>query len=54
MEQDNLMGDQTLFPWAADIPEALLKDIPSIQTGYLADGELRVWNGPRQEVLSPD
>ena len=53
MEKDNLIGDQNLSPRAADIPEALLKDIPCIQTGYLADGEIRVWNGPRQKVLSP-
>ena len=52
MEQDNLIGEN-LFPQASDISEALLKDIPCIQTGYLADGEIRVWNGPRQEVLSP-
>ncbi len=36
-----------------DIPKALLKDIPFIQTGYLINGEIRVWDGPRQEVLSP-
>jgi glyceraldehyde-3-phosphate dehydrogenase (NADP+) len=44
---------QNVFPRATDIPEDLLKDIPCIQTGYLADGEIRVWDGPRQEVLSP-
>ena len=53
MEQDNLIVDQNLFPRAADIPDALLKDIPCIQTGYLVNGEIRVWDGPRQEVLSP-
>jgi glyceraldehyde-3-phosphate dehydrogenase (NADP+) len=53
MEHDNLIGDQNLFPRAVDIPEVLLKDIPCIQTGYLADGQIRVWDGPRQEVLSP-
>jgi hypothetical protein len=31
-----------------------LKDIPCIPAGYLADGEIRVWDGPRKEVLSPD
>ena len=35
MEQDNLIEDQNLFPRPADIPEALLKDIPCIQAGYL-------------------
>jgi glyceraldehyde-3-phosphate dehydrogenase (NADP+) len=53
MEQDNLIGDQNLFPRTTDIPQALLKDIPCIQTGYLVNGEIRVWDGPRQEVLSP-
>lgn len=53
MAQNNLTEDRNLFPRTLDIPEVLLKDIPCIQTGYLADGELRVWNGPRQEVLSP-
>ena len=53
MEQDNLIGDQNLFQWTGDIPEALLKDIPCIQNGHLADGEIRAWNGPRHGVLSP-
>ena len=52
MEQDNLIGEN-LFPQASDIPEALLKDIPCIQTGYLINGEIRDWDGPRQQVLSP-
>jgi glyceraldehyde-3-phosphate dehydrogenase (NADP+) len=44
---------RNVFPRAADIPEALLKDIPCLQKGYLIDGEIRSWEGPRQEVLSP-
>ena len=44
---------QNVFPQAADIPETLLNGIPCIQTGYLVNGEIRVWDGPRQEVLSP-
>ena len=44
---------QNVFPRVADIPETLLEGIPCIQTGYLVDGEIRVWDGPRQEVLSP-
>jgi glyceraldehyde-3-phosphate dehydrogenase (NADP+) len=44
---------QGVFPRAAEMPEALLKDIPCIQTGYLVNGEIRFWDGPRQEVLSP-
>jgi glyceraldehyde-3-phosphate dehydrogenase (NADP+) len=27
--------------------------MPCVQTGYLVDGEIRTWDGPRQEVLSP-
>jgi glyceraldehyde-3-phosphate dehydrogenase (NADP+) len=44
---------KSIFPQTGDIPEALLTGIPCIQTGYLVDGEIRVWYGPRQEVLSP-
>ena len=44
---------QNVFPQATDMPKALLNDIPCIQTGYLINGEIRVWDGPRQEVLSP-
>ena len=49
-----LMNDiQRVFPRATDIPQAHLKDIPCIQTGYLINGEIRFWDGPRQEVRSP-
>ena len=44
---------QTIFPQAADIPETLLTDVPCVQTGYLINGEIREWDGPRQAVLSP-
>jgi glyceraldehyde-3-phosphate dehydrogenase (NADP+) len=44
---------QNVFPRATDIPKTLLNGIPCIQTGYLINGEIRVWDGPRQEVLSP-
>ena len=44
---------QNVFPRAGDIPLPLLEDIPYVQTGYLVDGEIRIWDGPRQEVLSP-
>ena len=53
MDQDNLIKNQNLFPRTTDIPQTLLKDIPCIQTGYLVNGEILVWDGPRQEVLSP-
>ena len=44
---------KNMFPQAGEIPEALLKDIPFIQKGYLINGEIHVWEGPRQEVRSP-
>ena len=44
---------QHVFPRATEIPETLLKDIPCLQNGYLVNGEIRVWDGPRQEVRSP-
>ena len=44
---------QTVFPRTGDIPEALLRDIPCLQTGYLINGEIHSWDGPRQDVLSP-
>ncbi len=43
----------TVFPQAGEIPKALLNDIPFIQKGYLVNGEILVWEGLRQEVLSP-
>ena len=44
---------QALFPRTTEIPAHLLNDIPCIQTGYLVNGEIREWGGPRQEVFSP-
>jgi glyceraldehyde-3-phosphate dehydrogenase (NADP+) len=44
---------RTVFPKAVDIPERLLNHIPCIQKGYLINGEIREWDGPRQEVFSP-
>ena len=44
---------QTVFPQTTEIPARLLNDIPCIQTGYLVNGEIREWGGPRQEVFSP-
>ena len=54
MEQDNLIKNQNLFPRTIDIPQTLLKDIPCIQTGYLVDAEIQVWDGPRQVVGNMD
>ena len=44
---------QAVFPRTTEIPARLLNDIPCIQTGYLVNGEIREWGGPRQEVFSP-
>ncbi|MBF0468358.1 MAG: NADP-dependent glyceraldehyde-3-phosphate dehydrogenase [Desulfamplus sp.] len=44
---------KNVFPRITDVPKPLLNDIPYIQTGYLVDGEIRLWDGPRQEVISP-
>jgi glyceraldehyde-3-phosphate dehydrogenase (NADP+) len=44
---------QAVFPRTTEIPARLLNDIPCIQTGYLVNGEIREWDGPRQEVFSP-
>jgi glyceraldehyde-3-phosphate dehydrogenase (NADP+) len=50
----NLIGKiQVVFPRTTEIPARLLNDIPCIQTGYLVNGEIREWDGPRQEVFSP-
>lgn len=44
---------KNIFPLAAEIPGELLNNIPFIQKEYLMNGEIHVWEGPRQEVLSP-
>ena len=42
-----------VFPRIGDIPKALQSPIPCIQAGYLVNGEIRFWEGPRQTVFSP-
>jgi glyceraldehyde-3-phosphate dehydrogenase (NADP+) len=42
-----------LFPTEAEIPEEFQIKEPVHQTEYLANGELRAWQGPVQEVFSP-
>ncbi|TCL56813.1 glyceraldehyde-3-phosphate dehydrogenase (NADP+) [Hydrogenispora ethanolica] len=42
-----------LFPAEAGIPAEFRMAEPLCQTEYLADGELRRWDGPVQEVYSP-
>jgi glyceraldehyde-3-phosphate dehydrogenase (NADP+) len=42
----------TIFPKESDIPpEFMAQEI--VQREYLIDGEIRIWNGPQQEVVSP-
>ena len=42
-----------LFPAPDRIPERFRLKEPVIQREYLINGEIRTWNGPLQEVLSP-
>ena len=42
-----------LFPEEKDIPPEFLLSIPITQHEYLVNGELRCWNGPMKEVVSP-
>lgn len=44
---------KTLFPAEDEIPGKYRPDIPIKQVEYLINGELRKWDGPMQEVLSP-
>lgn len=50
MNVEQLMA---LFPTEAEIPEEFQIKEPIRQTEYLANGELRIWQGPIQDVLSP-
>lgn len=50
MNVEQLMA---LFPTEAEIPEEFQIKVPIRQTEYLANGELRIWQGPVQDVLSP-
>ena len=44
---------ESVFPQVSDIPACLQHEIPFAQTGYLINGEIRQWEGPLQQVLSP-
>ncbi|MCJ7595897.1 MAG: aldehyde dehydrogenase family protein, partial [Desulfobacterales bacterium] len=44
---------RTIFPQEKNIPERFLLQTPIEQDVYLVNGELRHWEGPTQEVLSP-
>jgi glyceraldehyde-3-phosphate dehydrogenase (NADP+) len=41
------------FPTAQDVPDTFRLSQPLHQQVYLVNGELRTWEGPRQEVVSP-
>ena len=43
----------TLFPEEKNIPSEFQIVEPITQEVYLADGELKPWHGPWQEVFSP-
>ena len=44
---------RAIFPDEEEVPEAFLSNIPTTQDQFLVNGELRHWDGPTQEVLSP-
>lgn len=44
---------RTIFPEDKDIPEKCLLKTPIKQDVYLVNGEIRHWDGPTQNVLSP-
>jgi glyceraldehyde-3-phosphate dehydrogenase (NADP+) len=49
----NLEQLAALFPAENEIPEEFRINEPIRQTEYLVNGQLRVWQGPVQEVVSP-
>ncbi len=44
---------RAIFPTRDAIPAEYLFETPIEQNNYLVNGELRQWNGPMQDVLSP-
>ena len=44
---------RSIFPDEADVPEEFRLNDPVIQKEYLVNGELRIWEGRMQEVLTP-
>jgi glyceraldehyde-3-phosphate dehydrogenase (NADP+) len=44
---------RAVFPQESEVPAELLAGLPVDQSGYLIDGRIRQWEGPRQAVLSP-
>ncbi len=56
MGESILLREQSitaLFPEDEQIPEQYRINVPIRQNLYLIDGELRRWDGPMQQVLSP-
>jgi glyceraldehyde-3-phosphate dehydrogenase (NADP+) len=51
MTLSDAIGD--LFPSASEIPPDMQAGVPIILDRYLVGGELRTWDGPRQQVHSP-
>ena len=43
----------SMFPDKSGIPAEYLPAFPIVQKEYLVNGELRTWNGPMQDVISP-
>lgn len=47
------IAERLVFPDAAGLPEELALPGPVEQREYLIDGEIRLWDGPVQQVASP-
>ena len=47
------IAERLVFPDAAGLPEELALGGPVEQREYLIDGEIRLWEGPVQQVVSP-
>ncbi len=47
------IAERLVFPDAAGLPEELALPGPVEQREYLIDGEIRLWDGPVQHVVSP-
>lgn len=43
----------SIFPERKGVPAEYLPAFPIVQKEYLVNGEIRVWNGPMQDVISP-
>jgi glyceraldehyde-3-phosphate dehydrogenase (NADP+) len=50
---DRIQKIEAIFPEEKEIAPELLKNLPLNQAEYLINGELRKWDGPMRDVLSP-